>query len=552
MCIPKLNQSPQTKVASKVSLTEINNHSNRLNNFDKSCFTPQISKMKKVHLKEENFSKFTQSTEQSFKNLYYFNRISNPIVFFKVASKNFSINFVETNKKISNPLMVGGAYEVLIKNSSIFSDKSLFIKEIYESGERVILICMPRRCGKSTNLEMLNLFLSKEYDSKGILITQKEGPNYKLFIERHNSLDISKEKFKILENEKVEELEASEVCCSQPVIYLDFQECYDSDYKELKRLTRENIIDLYEDHDYLEKDKNVSRKYKKQLKKLSRSSKESILIKSVYKLSKLLFKKYGQKVWILIDEYDAPINNLLMDSYDKNGVSKSFSLFRRIYKKLLKNNKYLKKAVLTGILYLSQNGFFSGLNNVRRYTIDDYKFAQYYCINEEELQKFLAYFRVDPKNYPKIKEWYNGYKLIKNQKTRELEDKYNIWSIVNYLLDQNSELKQYWMDTKLFDFITPILAKEEFKKIIDDLTNLKSIACHDRIIQFGIKEFEILNEILKSNDVTKIDQDGIHLVVSYLYCLGYLTNSDEKDHYKIPNLEIRKTFIEIMKRHYEK
>ncbi len=546
LCFPKLNHSPQFKANFKTSLSETKNlHPIFL---DQSFLSPGLSEMKKLHLREENFIKYSKSTLKSFANLSYYNGISEPISFFKVATKNFSVKIysIEKNK---NPLRVGGNYRNLIGLSSIFSDKSLLIKEIVQSNNEIILICMPRRWGKTTNLMMLNLFLSKEYNKQNQLISQKEGPNYKLFFDETCPLDISNVTFEINKKKGIEKIKSSEFCCTQPVIYLNFRSCNHKNYKMLQKLTRSKIIELYKEHRYLDIDKNFSQEYRDELKKLSGVLDDEVLTNSIYNLLGLLYRKHEQKVWILIDEYDAPINNLIMDSNNYNTVEKTFDLFKNIYLTLLKDSDYIEKAILTGILYLSQSGFFSGLNNVCRYSIDDYEIAQYYGLSEKELQEFLAYYRVDQKMYSQIKEWYNGYKLIKNDETRELEDRYNIWSVVNYL--DKKKFKQYWMNTKLFYFIRPILATKEFKTIIEDLINFKSVECSNPITDFDIKEFEKLNQIVKKINVIELDSDGINLVLSYLYCLGYLTNSEEKNHYIIPNYEIRKTFISIMTKYYE-
>jgi hypothetical protein len=403
LCLTKSNHSPQIKATFKTSLSETKNLSVPPIILDQSYISFPLSEMEKVQLIEGNFIKYSKSTLNSFANLSYYNRISEPISFFKVATKNFSVK-IYSKEKTENPLVVGGEYEELIRKSSIFSDKSLFIKEIVQIKEKIILICMPRRWGKSTNLEMLYLFLSKEYDKENQLIPQKEGPNYKLFFDNTYTLDISKVTFEINKKKGIEKIESSEICCSKPVIYLDFGNCNNNDYEILKKFTRTKIIKLYKKHGYLDQDQKFSQEYRDELKKLSGALDDEVLINSIYNLSDLLFKFYGQRVWVLIDEYDAPINNLLMDSNNNNTVEKSFNLFKQIYRTLLKNNKSIEKAILTGILYVSQSGFFSGLNNVCKYSIDDYKFAQYYGLSEEELQKFLVYYKIDRINYPKIKE----------------------------------------------------------------------------------------------------------------------------------------------------
>jgi hypothetical protein len=103
-----------------------------------------------------------------------------------------------------------------------------------------------------------------------------------------------------------------------------------------------------------------------------------IIISSFFNLSRLLFKRFGEKVWKLIDDYDAPFNNDLMNSRNKFRVVKSIKLFESLFERLFINNEYLEKGVLTGIRFLTQNSVLSRLNNVVKYNIDDYRYSQYF------------------------------------------------------------------------------------------------------------------------------------------------------------------------------
>ncbi len=144
-----------------------------------------------------------------------------------------------------------------------------------------------------------------------------------------------------------------------------------------------------------------------------------IIISSFFNLSRLLFKRFGEKVWKLIDDYDAPFNNDLMNSRNKFRVVKSIKLFESLFERLFINNEYLEKGVLTGIRFLTQNSVLSRLNNVVKYNIDDYRYSQYFGWNEEEVQKFLKHFNIRDSNLTsKIKIWYGGYNIIKDYESR--------------------------------------------------------------------------------------------------------------------------------------
>jgi hypothetical protein len=486
-----------------------------------------------------------QSHKKLFNSRSYKNQSTYTKNFFNFGMKHFTIRYNQYwNDKpficeISN-------FKEFLYMSSIMKDQTLFIKETLESSDQIILIIMPEQCGKTLILDMLKRFLSIQYDLfNNKLVDRETGENYKLFFGRQKTqpLDITKEKLNIFRDEEIEFKDSEKICCTKPVIFLNLNGYYSDDDKELGIKLRNIFIDLYQKFEYLRNgNDDISIEYQEELKKLKQNTENYNLGSSVVKLSELLYRRFGEKVWILIDEYDKPIIDALFYSKNDIEITKCFLLLKDLYTKIFENNPYLEKAVLTGTTKLSEN--FAGIDNIKTYNIDDYKFSQYFGINEEDLETILEHFKiVNEKEKANIKEWYNGYKIIKNHENREFQRKYCTFSVVRYLNDKKKNLVPHLHDTILFSYLKPLLKKDGMKQLFERLTQSQSIHFQRRYKDFNIEEFKAM---LRLSDKAEINSNDIDMILSYLYNMGYLTNSEEEDHYKLPNLEIREIFLDTM------
>ena len=178
----------------------------------------------------------------------------------------------------------------------------------------------------------------------------------------------------------------------------------------------------------------------------------------------------------------------------------------------------------------------SGLNNLKKYNITNPKFSQYYGINEDEMNLLLEHFSIPENRREQIKDWYNGYQE-KLPYSQEYIDKYNIWSIVNYLNDQESGFKSYWEQSGDISFLKTLFKKEEIKEKIESLIDEKPLTFKLET-DFSIDNFKTLKEIINLGDHQEINDFGIDVLFSYLFITGYLT-SNSYDEYKLPNQEIR-------------
>ncbi|MCC8398661.1 MAG: AAA family ATPase, partial [Rickettsia endosymbiont of Labidopullus appendiculatus] len=303
-----------------------------------------------------------------------------------------------TNANSKPPKMMVGTDEFydLLVNSDIFVDKSLMIKELLEDSGKVILITRPRRWGKSLNMNMLQKFFEIEVDENGIPLSSEQKINNKLFT--GGTVDLGFDETKELKSLKIAGNASSMKRQGKfPVILLNLKDVKGSSYQEIENGIRNQVTRLFVNHRYLKhyiaKDDNLLDDVQKE--KLNRYfigklDKED-LKNSLRFLSEVLYKHFNQKVYILIDEYDTPINS----SYIKFGnkpeeFEQVLELFRGMFGSSLKSNPYLEKGIITGILRVAKANLFSDLNNVSEYTLLDEEFSKFYGFTQTEVDELLT------------------------------------------------------------------------------------------------------------------------------------------------------------------
>ena len=454
-------------------------------------------------------------------------------------------------------IFCGGDFKELITESTTFVDKSLFVKEIMDDINKVILITMPRRWGKSLNFDMLKRFLEISMDDKFNPVKDKTTTdNYKLFAGGKIDVDYGgNKKEKVLSELKLikENPDFLENQGNSPVIYIDFKNCKNDNYSGVLELVKLGIIEAYDRHSYL-KGSEKTIKYDLTIKDEYIKNLEEIRSGNIYaikfglkNLSELLSIHFDEKVWILIDEYDAAANNAYMKFEDIKEAQKVADLFKTILEPALKGNPYLEKGVLTGVQYILKSGILSGLNNISKHNITSEKYAKYYGINNEEMNDLLRAFSIGEEQKSKIKDWYNGYREYIDDKN--FQDKYNIWSVVNYLNRQSEGFISYWGESGQFEFIAPLLKKQEFKENIESLIYGESLSFGELKDDFTVNDFQELKKITRLNDNSKITPKGYNLIFSYLFITGYLT-VEAGNRYRLPNKELKKVFKSRIQQYY--
>ncbi|WP_341758731.1 AAA family ATPase [Candidatus Tisiphia endosymbiont of Ditula angustiorana] len=422
-------------------------------------------------------------------------------------------------------------FKTLLLNSDVFVDKSLMIKELLEDSGEVILITRPRRWGKSLNMDMLCKFLEIEVDEIGKPLAQEKRVNHKLFT--GGIVDLVFDETKELQPLKISIHKNIIKRQGQfPVIYINFKEVKGSNYKEIVSSIIDQIIELYERFNYLEQYLQEDNKFfsipqKVKLKNyLSGDINISYLKNSLKFLSQILYKHFKQKVYILIDEYDTPINNAYLEfGHKAKDFEQILKIFRGIFGSSLKTNPYLEKGVITGILRIAKANLFSDLNNVSEYTLLDKNFAKFYGFTQAEVDELLTV--VPTKTNPEeIKNWYNGY-------TFGGEIIYNPWSIMQCLA-REGELDHYWLDSGGTNIIDKVFVSDEIQ---EDLTKL-------------LEGEGIVKKLYKQISLTEIE-DNQNIFYSLLLFTGYLNanlaNDNKEDPrycFTIPNKEVRNIYVE--------
>ena len=383
-------------------------------------------------------------------------------------------------------------FERIINEDYYYVDKTTLIEELLINRAPVTLFTRPRRFGKTLNMSMLKYFFD---------VKDKE-ENKKLF-----------------ENLKVSDSEYMSEQGKYPVIFISLKDLKGNTWEECLKRLKLFIFDLYAEFEYIREKMNEWDKRK--FEKVLYEKEEADYIMSLKFLSDSLYKYYGEKVIILVDEYDAPIIN----AFDKGYYNEAINFFQTFYSSALKTNNSLKYGILTGITRIIKEGIFSGLNNLKVDTILNKKYSEYFGFLEDEVIEMLDYFGMKYK-IEEVKEWYNGYLFGESEV-------YNPWSIVNYI--DNGEIKAYWANVSGNTLLENMLDHAR-ESVYDDLKRFTDGESIEKYISDGTTIKSLL-----SND------DEIWQLLLYS---GYLTKAKNQEkesdsniyNLKIPNKEIRKYF----------
>ena len=387
-------------------------------------------------------------------------------------------------------------FERIINEDYYYVDKTMLIEELLINRAPVTLFTRPRRFGKTLNMSMIKYFFD---------VKNKE-ENKKLF-----------ENLKIYNSEYMSEQG------KYPVIFISLKDLKGDTWEECLKRLKLFIFDLYAEFEYIREKMNEWDKRK--FEKVLYEQEDADYIMSLKFLADSLYKYYGEKVIILIDEYDAPIIN----AFDKGYYNEAINFFQTFYSSALKTNNSLKYGILTGITRIIKEGIFSGLNNLYVNTILSRDYSEYFGLLESEVVEMLDYFDMKYK-IEEVREWYNGYIFGESEV-------YNPWSIVNYVREK--EIKAYWANVSgntllenmlnhagesVYEDLKRFTDGESIEKYISDGTTIKSLLSNDD---------EIWQLLLYSGYLTK-DRKQKEIDVTTEYTDVY--------NLRIPNKEIRKYF----------
>ena len=331
------------------------------------------------------------------------------------------------------------SFERLVKENYFYIDKTDFIREWWESGDDVTLIARPRRFGKTLNMSMLEAFFSVEYAGRSDLF----------------------EGLSIWENEKYRALQGT-----YPVISLSFANVKENSYQMTRKKICQLITKLYADHAFLLDSNVLYETERNYFKRVSEEMDDSDASLALYQLSDFLYRYYGKKAIILLDEYDTP----MQEAYVQGFWDEVVSFTRNLFNSTFKTNPYLARGIMTGITRVSKESVFSDLNNLKVVTTTSDEYATAFGFMEQEVFTALdAYGYGERKT--NVKDWYDGF-IFGKQK-----DIYNPWSILNFL--DTGELATYWANTSSNSLVGTLIREsdEEIKGLFEILLKGEHIRC---------------------------------------------------------------------------
>ena len=316
------------------------------------------------------------------------------------------------------------SFEEIRRKDFYFVDKTKLIMDLLENSGKTNLFTRPRRFGKTLNMSMLRSFFEIGTDKSlfdNTYISQEER-----LCEEHQG--------------------------NYPVISLTLKDVEGDTFNE----ARDKLVDLIaleaERLNFLlESEKLSDNDIKRYKALLSNTMEPQVLDSSLKTLSRLLYKHYGRKVIILIDEYDVPLDK----AFSKGYYNEMVSAIRCLFSYALKSNDYLDFAVLTGCLRVSKESIFTGLNNFKVLSITDDRFDKGFGFTENEVNKMLEYYHLES-HMDEIKRWYDGYRFGS-------ADVYCPWDVINYIdklvSSENAIPEAYWINTSSNNLVKRLIDK---------------------------------------------------------------------------------------------
>lgn len=417
------------------------------------------------------------------------------------------------------PIFIGTSdYKKIIDNGGFYIDKTLLIKEIAETNAEVLLFPRPRRFGKTLNLSMLQYFYERTaqnhlYLFKDMAIWQEEK-----YRSEQGTWPVISITFKDV---KLDSWEAA------------YTKLIEIISKEFRRHT--NILD----HESIS---SLDRQLFQAI--IDRSANETEFGSSFLWLCELLFNVYGKKAIVLIDEYDAPIHA----AYLNNFYAKMLNFIRPFLSGVLKDNKYLERGVLTGILRVAKESIFSGLNNLKVCSmLEKHEFTTIFGFTQPEVDHALQAYNLT-EHRDDIKQWYNGYQS--GQATI-----YNPWSVIN-CIQKKGELQTYWLNTSDNALIKQEIAscsEEVYSALESLLENQSDEHATEKPENKQVKQ--LIDVGITMTDLHLEDSTGLerkeHAVWNLLFYAGYVTYSripgtEEEYVLRIPNVEVGKLYKSLI------
>ena len=395
-------------------------------------------------------------------------------------------------------------FETLRQENYFYVDKTKFIQEWWESGDTVTLITRPRRFGKTLNMSMVEKFFSINYAERADLF-----------------YDLN-----IWQDENYHKLQGT-----YPVLFLSFADIKETTFNESRKKICKIIQMVYNKYDFLLDGCLLNANEKNDFLKITADMEDYMASLSLKMLSDYLYRYYGKKVIILLDEYDTPMQEAYVNGYWKEITAFTRGLFNSTFK----TNPYLERAIMTGITRVSKESIFSDLNNPEVVTTTSEKYADCFGFTEEEVFAALEEYNLSDQKQ-QVKSWYDGFTFGKRK------DIYNPWSIINFL--DKKKVGAYWANTSSNTLIGKLIRESSptIKKTFEHLLQGESI-------HLEIDE-QIVYQLLDSDE---------QAIWSLLLASGYLKVKDFTEYIsafgewkqeydlEVTNFEVKSTFRNIIR-----
>lgn len=382
-----------------------------------------------------------------------------------IPDETIHMNHFAKNKS----LPIGVSDFKLATTGYYYVDKTLMIRDFLDKKPMVSLFTRPRRFGKTLNMDMLRVFFEKTNEDTSVYFKDKQIWQCGNYYTKHQG--------------------------QYPVIFLTFKDIKSMTWEETFQKIRRLISLEFIRHNELETSSVLTSYEKEQYHLLAGDTGDEVDCQmGLQLLSLLLHKHYGRECIIIIDEYDTPIQQ----GHTCNFYPEIVNFMRNFFSGGLKDNPHLAFGFLTGILRVAKESIFSGMNNLKTYSILDDGYSSYFGFTEKEVKDMLRYYGKDDK-YNELSEWYDGYRFGNTEI-------FNPWSVINYISD-NCFPKAFWQSTGSNEIIGEIIqtATPEITK------DLYKLLCGEKIATY-IDTGVIYPEV----------QNNPYSIYSFLLVAGYL------------------------------
>ena len=395
----------------------------------------------------------------------------------------------------------------LREKNAFYVDKTAFIKEWWNGLDCVTLITRPRRFGKTLNMSMLECFFSNKYEGRGDLF----------------------EGLEIWKDERFRKIQGT-----YPVLFLSFAGVKQTTYEKTRSLINELIVKLFIQYEWILKEDCITAKDRDYYARVSIDMDDATAALSINTLCGWLYRYYGKKCIVLLDEYDTPMQEAYVNGFWDELVAYTRALFNNTFK----TNSSLERAVMTGITRVSKESIFSDLNNLTVVTTTSDRYAKSFGFTEEEVFAAMDEQGIPESEKEKVKYWYDGFTFGK------VPDIYNPWSVTMYLDERKFDT--YWANTSGNGLVSKLI-REGNPDIKSDF---------EELLKGGILEAEIDEQIVYN----QLDEDD-NAIWSLLLASGYLKvngiirpRPEDESVYRlsITNYEVRRMFGKMVKGWFQK